>query len=172
MGSQCSFGHLKHKLWPEERPGVKARSHLDVAHVERCWVYVRGEGGDFLQVWAVVSLVSPSYPWLVLAPKVFQLCNNHLVLVLCRFVWVVEACQFFLVPSWNSNIPLYPSRVLRAKECAPTLYYFDVSSLYSHLNPSRSLGARRCVLSITSIDVCSASYVHILLLHVTNVQFN
>ncbi len=23
MGSHCSFGHLKHKLWPKERPGIK-----------------------------------------------------------------------------------------------------------------------------------------------------
>jgi len=23
MGSHCSFGHIKHKLWPKERPGVK-----------------------------------------------------------------------------------------------------------------------------------------------------
>jgi len=23
MGSYCSFGHLKHKLWPKEKPGVK-----------------------------------------------------------------------------------------------------------------------------------------------------
>jgi hypothetical protein len=23
MGSHCPFGHLKHKLWPNERPGVK-----------------------------------------------------------------------------------------------------------------------------------------------------
>jgi len=23
MGSHCSFGHLKHKLWPKERPRVK-----------------------------------------------------------------------------------------------------------------------------------------------------
>jgi hypothetical protein len=23
MGSHCPFGHLKHKLWPKERPGVK-----------------------------------------------------------------------------------------------------------------------------------------------------
>jgi hypothetical protein len=26
MGSHCSFGHLKHKLWPKERPGVKLPS--------------------------------------------------------------------------------------------------------------------------------------------------
>jgi hypothetical protein len=31
-------------------------------------------------------------PWLVLAPKGLQLCTNRLVLVLCRSVWVIEAC--------------------------------------------------------------------------------
>jgi hypothetical protein len=25
MGSHCSFGHLKHKLWPKEGSGVKLR---------------------------------------------------------------------------------------------------------------------------------------------------
>ncbi len=58
------------------------KNHLNVAHVERCKVYYKGEGGGFPQVWVMVSLMSPSYPWLVLAPKVFQLCTNHLVLVL------------------------------------------------------------------------------------------
>jgi hypothetical protein len=65
-------------------PGTK--SHLDVAPMERHRIYYKGEGGGFSQVWAVVSLVSPSCPWLILAPKVLQLCTNHLVLVLCRFV--------------------------------------------------------------------------------------
>ncbi len=60
--------------------------HLDVGLVERHKVYYKGEGGGFPQVWVVVSLVSLSCPWLVLAPKVFQLCTNHLVLVLCRSV--------------------------------------------------------------------------------------
>jgi len=35
MGSHCSFGHLKHKLWPKERPGVKLSVYLapeDVQH--------------------------------------------------------------------------------------------------------------------------------------------
>jgi hypothetical protein len=38
-------------------PGTK--SHLDVAPVERCRVYYKGEGGGFPQVRAVVSLVNP-----------------------------------------------------------------------------------------------------------------
>ncbi len=60
--------------------------HLDVGLVEWHRVYYNGEGGGFPQVQAVVSLVSSSCLWLVLAPKVLQLCTNHLVLVLCRFV--------------------------------------------------------------------------------------
>ncbi len=64
----------------------KTKSHLDVACVERCRVYHKTEDDGFPQVWAMVNLVSPSCPWLVLAPKVLRLCTNHLVLVLCRFV--------------------------------------------------------------------------------------
>jgi hypothetical protein len=45
---------------PLGSPGTK--SHLDVALVESCRVYYKGEGGGFPQVWAVVSLVCPSLP--------------------------------------------------------------------------------------------------------------
>jgi hypothetical protein len=61
-------------------------SYLDVAPMESYRVYYKGEGGGFPQVWAVVSLVCPSCSWLVLAPKVLQLCTNHFVLVLCKSV--------------------------------------------------------------------------------------
>jgi hypothetical protein len=77
---------------PFGSPGTKC--HLDVGFVERHKVYYKGEGGGFPQVRVVVSLVSLvslSSPWLVLAPKVLQLCTNHFVLVLCRSVWVVDA---------------------------------------------------------------------------------
>jgi hypothetical protein len=94
------------------------KSHLDAGLMERCSVYYKGEGGGFPQVRAEMNLVSPSCPWLILAPKVLQLCTNHLVLVLCKSVWIVEACQFFLVPSRSSITSFYPSKVLRAKERA------------------------------------------------------
>ncbi len=166
MGSHCPFGHLKHKLWPKERSGVKlavwlpttksqeltrfpcvqamcdiplekaldegynfaldlitigglhkklstikvaevpivtisrlplgspeTKSHLDVAPVEWHRIYYKGEGGGFPQVQAMMSLVCPGCPWFILAPKVFQLCTNHFVLVLCRSMWVIKACQ-------------------------------------------------------------------------------
>jgi len=76
---------------PLGSPGTK--SHLDVGFVERHKVYYKGEGGGFPQVGAVVNLVNPSCPWLVLAPKVLQLCINHLVLVLCKSVWIVNVCH-------------------------------------------------------------------------------
>ncbi len=59
---------------------------MDVGPVERCKIYYKGEGGGFPQVWAVASLVRPCCPWLVLAPKVLQLCTNHFVWVMCRLV--------------------------------------------------------------------------------------
>jgi len=92
---------------PRGSPGVKAKalqrcgpkgsrgvtshtpgknSHLDVASMESCTVYYKGEGGGFPQVWAMVSLVCPCCPWLVLAPRVLQLCTNHFVWVVCRLV--------------------------------------------------------------------------------------
>jgi hypothetical protein len=93
---------------PLGNPGTK--SHLDVAPMERHRVYYKGEGRGFPQVQAVVSLVCPCCPWLVLAPKVLQLCTNHLVWVVCRPVWVSEACQLFLSTSQNSNMPFYASK--------------------------------------------------------------
>jgi len=165
MGLHRPFGHLKHKLWPKEKLGVKLaiwfsttksqestrflcvqmmcdiplksswlglklcfrphfnlksagkvmapqscgspnlgdfgtpiwesrdkKNHLDVGLVERCRVYYKGEGGGFPQVRAMVSLVCLCCLWFVLAPKVLQLRINHLVWVLCKLVWVSEAC--------------------------------------------------------------------------------
>jgi hypothetical protein len=110
--------------------------------MERRRVYYKGEGGGFPQVWAVVSLVCPGCPWLVLTPKVLRLCTNHLVLVLCRSVWVNKACHFFLVPSWSSNTPLYPSIVLRIRERASTLCPSTIFSLGLTFESRKELGVR------------------------------
>jgi hypothetical protein len=122
---------------------LRQKCHLDVAPMERRKEYYKGEGGGFPQVQAAVSLVSPSCPWLVLAPKVLQLCINNLVLVLCRSMWVSEACEFFLVPSRSSNTPLYPFLVLRAKECALTPYVSNVFCLGFTFGYLKELGVRQ-----------------------------
>ncbi len=147
----CAPKVAESQLWEfrDSHSGVPGQNgHLDVAPVERCKVYYKGKGGGFPQVRAVVSLVNSNCPWLVLAPKMLQLCTNHFVLVLCKFAWVIEACNFFLVPFQSSNMPLYPSKVLRARERAPTPYSSIVFSLDSHLSPSRSWEHVRCNVNI------------------------
>jgi hypothetical protein len=114
-------------------PGKK--SHMDVASVESCRVYYKGEGGGFPQVQAMVSLVCPCCSWFVLAPKVLQLCTNNFVWVLCRLVWVSKACQIFLVPSRSSSTPLYPSKC-RELGSVPRLL---VLPLFSYLGPHLGL---------------------------------
>jgi len=97
---------LHTKLWGPKVAGVptlaisrfplgipRTKSHSDVGLVERHRVHYKGEGDGFPQVRAVVNLVNPNCLWLVLASKVLQSCINHLVLVLCRSVWVVDACH-------------------------------------------------------------------------------
>jgi len=157
-----SIRGLHAKLWHPKVVGVpistisglslwnpRTKSHLDVGPMERCRVYYKGEGGGFPQVWAVVSLVCPCCPWLILAPKVFQLCTNHLVLVLCRSMWVGEACQLFLVPSQSSSTPFYPSKVLWVRERASTLYSSDVFCLELTFESLEELGV--CHSSIISV---------------------
>ncbi len=124
---------------PLGSPGTK--SHLDAVPVEKHKVYYKGEGGGFPEVWAVVILVCSSCPWLVLALKMLQLCTNHFVLVLCRSVWVIEACHFFLVPSRSSNTPLYPSIVLRTREHASTPCSSTIFSLGLTFESLKELGA-------------------------------
>jgi len=85
MGLQ-SCGNLNLGDFGTLTESPETKSHLDVGPVERCKVYYKGEGGGFPQVRAVMSLVCPCCQWLVLAPKVFQLCTNHLVWVLCKLV--------------------------------------------------------------------------------------
>jgi len=70
-----SIGGLHTKVWGPKVRGIptlvilgfpfgslETKSHLDVGFVERHKVYYKGESGGFPQVWAVVSLVSPSLP--------------------------------------------------------------------------------------------------------------
>jgi hypothetical protein len=108
------------------------KNHLDVGFVASHRVCYKGEGGGFPQVKAVVSLVCSCCPWLVLAPRVLQLCTNHFVWVMCRPVWVSEACQLFLVPSWSFNTPLYPSKCCEPGS-VPQLLPLPLFYIWTHI---------------------------------------
>jgi hypothetical protein len=79
-------------------------------------------------------------PWLVLAPKVLQLCTNHFVWVVCRPVWVSEACQLFLVPSQSSNTPLYPPKCCELGSI-PRLLPFSLSFTWTHIGVLQGVGS-------------------------------
>jgi len=117
--------------------------------VKRCKVYYKGEGGGFPQVWTVVNLMCPCCSWFVLIPKVLQLCINHLVWVLCRPVWVSEACQLFLVPSQSSSTPLYPSKCYELRN-VPYSSFFRYFLLGLTFESFKELGVRhRLSLTLT-----------------------
>jgi len=101
----------------------ETKCHFDVGLMEKHKVYYKGEGGGFPQVWAVVNLVSLSCSWLVLAPKVFQLCTNHLVFGFVQ-VRVSSWClSLLLVPSHSSSMPLYPQSATSQKVCPNSLLF-------------------------------------------------
>jgi hypothetical protein len=62
-------------------------------------------------------------PWLVLEPKVFQLCTNHLVFGFMQ-VHVNSWClSLFLVPSRSSNTSFYPQSATNQGVCPNSLLF-------------------------------------------------
>jgi hypothetical protein len=74
-------------------------SHLDATSAASCRVYYKGEGGGFPQVRAVVSLMCPCCPWLVLAPR----CSNYALTTLCGLC--AGPCEWISLSILPSPIP-------------------------------------------------------------------
>jgi hypothetical protein len=110
----------------------REKRHLNVGSVASHKIYYKGKCGGFPQVRAVVSLVCPCCPWLVLASKVLQLCTNHFVWIMCKPVWVSEACQLFLVPSPNFNMFFYPSKCCELGS-VPQLVHLPLSFIWTQI---------------------------------------
>jgi hypothetical protein len=92
-------------------------SHLRVQGQNAIWVLVPRPGTEYtIRGKVVASPKSISWsvlwiwvcPWLVLTPKVLELCTNQLVVWFCAGLKVIDCLSFFLVQSRNSNMPLYP----------------------------------------------------------------
>jgi hypothetical protein len=170
-----SIRGLHAKLWHPRVAGVptlaisglplgspRTKSHLDVGPVKRCRVYYKGEGGGFPQVRVVVSLMCLCCPWFVLAPKVLQLCTNHLALVLFRSVWVDKACQLFLTHPRALACPSTLPKCCEPRNM-PRLLTLSMFSVWdSHLSPARS---SECIIfiynqSITNILNLATCYLN------------
>ncbi len=101
--------------------------HLGASPMARHREYYKGEGGGFPQVWAMVSLVSPSF---VRGSSVHQKCFNYtltnLLLSLCRSMWIIDV--LVIHPNCHPGAISCPSilKVLRARERTLTFYLFIV----------------------------------------------
>jgi hypothetical protein len=88
----CKKTYTPSKSWESCLAGFRD-SHAGVPGQKAIWMpapwrvteyTIRGKVVASPQVRAVVSLVCPCCPWLVLAPKVLQLCTNYFVWLVCR----------------------------------------------------------------------------------------
>jgi hypothetical protein len=123
--------------FPLGNPGTK--SHLDVAPVERCKVYYKGEGGGFPQVWAVVNLVSMSCLWFILAPKVLQVCNNHLGFVqVCVSSWSLSIVPSPIPELQHAPLPLQSAANQGA---CPNSLLFHCFQFGTHIWPPQGVGS-------------------------------
>ncbi len=124
------------KLWASKVVGVpileisglplgspETKWHLGVGPMAMHIVYYKGGGGDFPQVWVVVSLVSPC---LLVHLRCSSCALTNLLFSLCRSVQVIN----LLVNLHNPHLgaPTCPStpKMLWAKERAPTPSPFTI----------------------------------------------
>jgi hypothetical protein len=124
--------------------------HLGVGLVAKHKEYYKGEGGDFPQVWVMVSFVSPCLP--VACPWTNYALTN-LLFGLCRSVWVIGLLIILLSPYPRAPTCPCTPKVLWAKESNPTLHYSIVFTWDSHLSLLKNLGVRhhRVCLSVEHI---------------------
>jgi hypothetical protein len=145
------IGGLLAKLWGSKVAGVPTWAIWMWAPWPATEYTIMGEGGGFPQVQAVVSLVCPCCPWLILAPKVLQLCTNHLVWVLCKPVWVSEVCQLFLVPSRNSSTPFYSSKCCESGS-VPRLLLLPQFSTWTHIWVPQGVGSASNTIFLIGVE--------------------
>jgi len=97
-----SIWGLHAKLWAPKITGVptlailglplgsfETKCHSDVGLMERHKIYYKGEDGGFPKSgprWVL-------WVWVACGSKVLQLCINHFMLVLCKSMWIVDACH-------------------------------------------------------------------------------
>jgi hypothetical protein len=130
----------------------RTKSHLDVALMERHKIYYKGEGGGFPQVRSMVSFMCLSCLWFVLAPKVLQLCTNHPVLVLCRSVWIIEACQFLPSPIPKLQHAPLPSKCYKPGS-GPNSLIFCCFQFGTHIWIPQGIGSTSHIY-IQNLNVC------------------
>jgi hypothetical protein len=134
-----NFGNFELPSWE-----FGTKWHFGACLVAKHKEYYKGEGDDFLQVWATVSLTSNYEYVFARGSFVHQKCSNYaltnLLFSLCKIVWIIDSLIIFPNPYPRAPSHPFTFKMLRAREHIPTPYPFDVFTLDSQLSLSRSLG--------------------------------
>jgi len=148
-------------------------SHLGVSRQKVIWMWASWRDTEYTIRGKVVA--SPKFgprwvlwvqicSWLVLAPKVFQLCTNHLVFSFVQ-VRVNNWClSLFLVPSQSSSMPFYPQSAVNQGTCYNSLlfHYFQFTLLT--FESIKELGS----LSIPRLGCDDKKILHLIICTITN----
>jgi hypothetical protein len=127
----CTQSYGGPKLW-ESQLWEFQDSHLGVPGQNAIWMWPLWRGIEYNIREKVMAFPKsgPCWvlwvrvcPWLVLAPKVLQLCTNQLVVWFVWFVQVSDYLSFFLVPSRSSSMPFCPQSTTNQGAC-PRLLIF------------------------------------------------
>jgi hypothetical protein len=132
--------------------------HLGVGLVAMRKKYYKGEGGGFLQVWAMVNLVSPCVACgSSVHHKCFNFALTNLLSGLCRSMWIIDL--LITCPNIHPRALAHPFtlKVLRAREHTPTSYPSVIFTLDSQLSLSRSLGVHQLLIIIYLCIKCQFS---------------
>jgi len=132
-------------------------SHLGVPGQKAIWMWASGRGTKYTIRGKVVA--SPKSgpwwvlwvricPWLVLAPKVLQLCTNQLV------VWFVQTRMsdyvFVILSSLISELqhaPLPPENATNQGACPDSLFFHCLQSGLTFESIKEPRGASRCIIT-------------------------
>jgi hypothetical protein len=141
-----SIRGLHTKLWAPKVAGIPAETkwHLGVGPMAKHRIYYKGEGGGFLQVQAVVSLVSPCLPIVRPCTKVLQLCTNQIIV---KFVQVcVSDWIAYQSSQSHSKAPAHPyiPKMLWAKKCTPIFSPFAILVFGLVVESIKELGGASC----------------------------
>jgi len=127
-----SIRGLGTKLWGPKLVGVPILAISRLPRQNAIWMWASWRGREYIIRGKVVA--SPkSGPWsvlcvriclwLVLVPKLLQLCTNHLVFGLVQVCVSSWCLSLFLVPSQSSNTPFYPQSAASQGMCFGSLLF-------------------------------------------------
>ncbi len=101
--------------------------------------YYKEEGGGFLQVQAVVSLVSSC---LFVPQKCSKYALINLLFGLCRSKWIIDSLVTRPSPHFGAPTHPFTLKVLRVKERTPTPYPFVIFTFGLALESIKEFGVR------------------------------